>query len=198
MPPLVRNTFLDFDVSPGPTGITFGNGKFWTVTYGVTSFSKYNEDGTADGTVSHSSRFATGVVFHNDKLYVVDSSSIPRVAPYTQTGTAEATWLLHSDNRIPGGIAFGDNHFWVVDYNSSTFTAKIFKYTESGTFVAQYTINEDDIGTASGIVYIDGALFVTDPTSNIVLECSLTGDTVAIHTIGDVTPTGQPLSLIHI
>ena len=140
MPPLIRNTFLDFTLNPGPTGITFGNGKFWTVTYGVRNFAKYTEDGTPDGTIPHTSNFATGVVFHNDKLYVLDSSSAPRVTPYSQTGTSETAWLLHSDNRVPTGITFGNEHFWITNYDSTTLETKIFKYAEDGTFVAQYTI----------------------------------------------------------
>ena len=85
MPPLTKNSSLGFNVTNNPTGLTFGNDRFWNVTYGVLYFSKYTTDGTADGTISHSSQYATGVVFHNDMLYVLNSSSAPTVEPQHQT-----------------------------------------------------------------------------------------------------------------
>ena len=170
MPALTRYSPADFDLSFRPSGITFGDGKFWLTEFGNENFYKYTSAGVADGTVRRNGDTgAGGCTFYNSKLYTV-SSTVRKVRRWAlEGGAVEAEWDLHSDNTAPHGIAFLEDSWWVTDYNTANDPPiKLFKYTETGTYVAQYDL--DEIEASAGLMAEIDTLWVGDRASPSVAE----------------------------
>ena len=116
---------------------------------------------------------AVGIVYANERLYVVDSIS-DKVFAYSASGQREATsdFDLDDANVLPDGIAYVNERFYVVDW----FRQKVYVYTASGQrdSTADFDL-DDDSGSADGIAFANGRFYVVDRSDNKVYAYSASG-----------------------
>ena len=116
---------------------------------------------------------AVGIVFANERIYVVDSIS-DKVFAYSESGQREATsdFDLDDANVLPDGIAFVNERFYVVDW----FRQKVYGYTASAQRDAAADFDlDDDSGSADGIAFANGRFYIVDRSDNKVYAYSASG-----------------------
>ena len=195
------NGALSYSLSPTVPGLTFNAGTrqlsgtpstagTYSMTYTVAdedgdtdslSFSIDVEEsdggaGAAEGfglDVEGGNGTAVGIVYANERLYVVDSTS-DKVFAYSVSGQrdAAADFDLDDANVLPDGIAFANERFYVVDW----YIQKVYGYTASGQRDAAADFDlDDESGSADGIAFANGRFFVVDRNDNKVYAYSASG-----------------------
>ena len=113
-----------------PTGITFDGTKLWVTDEHVDKLFAYNLNGEYDATATFDILAGTdepsGVVFVDDKFWVIDGGNNNVVAYYIKDGTgiqdSSVSFQLHEENASPEGIEFVDGTFWVADKNGLVYS----------------------------------------------------------------------------
>ena len=116
---------------------------------------------------------AVGIVYANERLYVVDSIS-DKVFAYSASGQREAAadFELDDANVLPDGIAFANERFYIVDW----FRQKVYGYSASGQRDSSADFDLDgDSGSADGIAYANERFYVVDRTDRKVYAYTASG-----------------------
>ena len=178
-----RDAEADFDLHENnefPSGIAWADSRFHVVDKVSDTVYAYSDAGQRDSAAEfelyESNTLPEGIVWANGRLYVVDALYFPdssfrfgyKVFAYSGAGVRDsaAEFFLHDDNGDPGGIAWGNDRFHVVDRSHGT----IFAYTVRGRHDASAGIElPEDNGDPSGVAWANGRFYVVNG--------GLTGDT---------------------
>ena len=147
-----------------PTGVTYGNDRFYVVDEYRDKVYAYMSSGqrdtASDFNLSPDNNYPEGVTYGNDKFYVVDEYR-DKVYAYMSSGQRDTAsdFNLSPDNDDPTGITYGNNRFYVVDSRRD----KVYAYMSSGQRDAASDFNlSPDNDDPRGITYGNNRFYVVD------------------------------------
>ena len=147
-----------------PTGVTYGNDRFYVVDEYRDKVYAYMSSGqrdtASDFNLSPDNNYPEGVTYGNDRFYVVDEYR-DKVYAYMSSGQRDAAsdFNLSPDNDDPRGITYGNNRFYVVDSRRD----KVYAYMSSGQRDAASDFNlSPDNDDPRGITYGNNRFYVVD------------------------------------
>ena len=147
-----------------PTGVTYGNDRFYVVDeYRDKVYAYMNSgqrDAASDFNLSPDNDDPTGVTYGNDRFYVVDEYR-DKVYVYMSSGQRDpaSDFNLSPDNDDPAGITYGKNRFYVVDSRRD----KVYAYMSSGQrdAASDFNLSPDNV-LSKGIIYANDRFYVVD------------------------------------
>ena len=182
--PVRYDSTSDFDLdsaNANPTGITFGNNKFWVADATDNKVYAYNADGSRDTAsdfdLDSANANPTGITFGNNKFWVINTVSITgnRVYAYNADDSRDTAsdFDLDSINTSPVGITFGNNKFWVVDSSDN----KVYAYNADGSRDDDASDFDLDSANANptGITFGNNKFWVVDSSDNKVYAYNADG-----------------------
>ena len=182
--PVRYDSTSDFDLdsaNANPTGITFGNNKFWVADATDNKVYAYNADGSRDTAsdfdLDSANANPTGITFGNNKFWVINTISLAgnRVYAYNADGSRDTAsdFDLDSINTSPVGITFGNNKFWVVDSSDN----KVYAYNADGSRDDDASDFDLDSANANptGITFGNNKFWVVDSSDNKVYAYNADG-----------------------
>ena len=123
----VAGPFKLHDENNRPTGITFDGAKLWVADEHEDKLFAYDLNGEFNTMIDilAGTDEPSGVVFVDDRFWVIDGGNNNVVAYYIQDGTgiqdSTISFVLHEENASPEGIEFVDGTFWVADKNGKAY-----------------------------------------------------------------------------
>ena len=111
-----------------PRGIAYENGRFYVVDHQRDKVFAYRSDGQRDAAADfdlHYSNFhAYGMVYANERFYVVNGVGTPRVWTYRSGGQRDAATEFDPDdeNSEPWGIAYHNGQIYLIDDNQRVYS----------------------------------------------------------------------------